>query len=222
MKSKIEETKKINKSKINDKTTRPKEKSKQRILNAAARLFAEKGYDATGIREICFDANANICMVSYFWGGKKALYDGIISDLAEREISFVKKNLTIVNDFNSYKKSEKIDLLFEVLDKIVDFLYGGWISNEMFRFLIQEQQNKRIKTKSPLFSYLKDVIATIFNKKSSDKEVIFKTLFIISQIISPKIFPTYSLNCMKQKSFKSDDIDIIRNNVKMFANSLVK
>ncbi len=48
-----------------------KDKSKQRILDSATKLFAQKGYDGVGIREICKEVNANICMISYFWGGKK-------------------------------------------------------------------------------------------------------------------------------------------------------
>ena len=43
-----------------------KEKSKQRILDSATKLFVKKGYDGVGIREICKAANANICMISYF------------------------------------------------------------------------------------------------------------------------------------------------------------
>ena len=62
-----------------------KEKSKQRILNSATKLFAQKGYDGVGIREICKDANANICMVSYFWGGKEELYKGIVDNLIEKQ-----------------------------------------------------------------------------------------------------------------------------------------
>lgn len=32
-----------------------KDKSKQRILDSATKLFAQKGYDGVGIREICKD-----------------------------------------------------------------------------------------------------------------------------------------------------------------------
>ena len=58
--------------------------SKDRILSAAVKLFAEKGYEGTSIREICKEAKSNICMISYYWGGKKELYQGIIEDLIYR------------------------------------------------------------------------------------------------------------------------------------------
>ena len=39
--------------------------SKERILKAAVKLFAEKGYEGTSIREICKTAKSNICMILY-------------------------------------------------------------------------------------------------------------------------------------------------------------
>lgn len=62
------------------------ENSKEKILAAATKLFAQKGFDGVSIREICKEADVNICMISYYWGGKKELYHGIIEDLLERRL----------------------------------------------------------------------------------------------------------------------------------------
>ena len=61
--------------------------TKERILASATKLFAQKGFDGVGIREICKDAGANICMISYFWGGKEGLYQGILDDLIQKHFS---------------------------------------------------------------------------------------------------------------------------------------
>ena len=66
------------------------ENSKEKILKAAIKLFAEKGFDGTSIREICKEAEVNICLISYYWGGKKELYQGIIEDLIEKQTVFAK------------------------------------------------------------------------------------------------------------------------------------
>ena len=62
--------------------------SKARILEAATSLFAQKGFDGTSIREICKKANVNLCMISYYWGGKQELYNGIIENLLEKQIEY--------------------------------------------------------------------------------------------------------------------------------------
>ncbi len=198
-----------------------KEKSKQRIMQAAADLFAQKGFDSTGIREICHQADANICMVSYFWGGKKALYDGIINELTDRETLYVKKNLNTEQDLKKLSKTEKIELLYSGLEKIADFLYGGWISENMYKFLLQEQQNRRIEFNSPIFDYVRKLLASIYDKKVSDKEITLKTIFILSQINSPAILPVYSLDILNRKTFQQSDINIIKNNVKLYVNALL-
>lgn len=48
--------------------------TRQRLLNAAGKVFAEKGFTATTIREICNAAEANIASVNYYFGDKERLY----------------------------------------------------------------------------------------------------------------------------------------------------
>lgn len=48
--------------------------TRTRLIEAAIFCFAEKGYDATGIREIARLANANSALVQYHFGGKEGLY----------------------------------------------------------------------------------------------------------------------------------------------------
>ncbi len=47
---------------------------KTRLIESAVRLFAEKGFDAVGIREIAQLAEVNSAAVSYHFGGKEGLY----------------------------------------------------------------------------------------------------------------------------------------------------
>lgn len=199
-----------------------KEKSKQRILNSATKLFAQKGYDGVGIREICKDANANICMVSYFWGGKEELYKGIVDSLIEKQTEYAKTFINIDIAPSTLSKQEQINLMYKIFDKVIEFLYGGLISDDLFRFILQEQQKRNLELNSPVFLYFRRLIASIFNKDINDKDIIFKTVFILSQINSPKVLPAFSLDLLNQKSFTQEDIEIIRNNAKLYLDVLLK
>jgi TetR/AcrR family transcriptional regulator, regulator of cefoperazone and chloramphenicol sensitivity len=46
----------------------------ERILEAAQKLFAEKGLDATSVRDITAAADCNVAAVNYHFGGKENLY----------------------------------------------------------------------------------------------------------------------------------------------------
>lgn len=53
--------------------------TRARILNAAGPIFAEKGYEAATVREICHEAGVNVASVNYYFGGKERLYIEAVS-----------------------------------------------------------------------------------------------------------------------------------------------
>lgn len=57
---------------------------KQKIIDAAGDVFGRKGYKAATIREICRAADVNVASINYHFGGKKALYRTVVTDLVAR------------------------------------------------------------------------------------------------------------------------------------------
>ena len=192
------------------------ENSKNRILESATTLFAQKGFDGTSIREICKKANVNLCMISYYWGGKRELYEGIIENLIEQQTEYARTFMDLDKSPSEYSKSECIELLITILERAVDFLYSNKISNDLIMFLLKEQQNPERKINSPAFSYVRELLARIFDKDARDKEIIYKTVFIFSQLNSPRILPVFCLRELGQSEFREDDIEIIKNNIRFY------
>ncbi|MCD0449588.1 TetR/AcrR family transcriptional regulator [Actinocorallia sp. API 0066] len=56
-----------------------------RILDAATRLFAERGFDGASTRRIADAADLNIATVNYHVGGKRDLYFAVMTRAAEAE-----------------------------------------------------------------------------------------------------------------------------------------
>jgi AcrR family transcriptional regulator len=50
------------------------QETRERILDAAQKMFAEKGLDATSVRDITTAADCNVAAVNYHFGGKENLY----------------------------------------------------------------------------------------------------------------------------------------------------
>ena len=53
--------------------------TRQRILTAAERLFALRGFHATSLRAITQEAGANLAAVNYHFGSKEALLDEVLA-----------------------------------------------------------------------------------------------------------------------------------------------
>ncbi len=54
--------------------------ARNRLLDAALALFAEKGYAKTSTREIALAAQINIASISYYFGDKEGLYKAVFTD----------------------------------------------------------------------------------------------------------------------------------------------
>jgi AcrR family transcriptional regulator len=57
--------------------------TRQRLIQAATRLFADAGYRGASVRDICNLAGANPGAVSYHFGGKRQLYRSVLRQAAE-------------------------------------------------------------------------------------------------------------------------------------------
>ena len=57
--------------------------AKERLLDAAERLFAQRGYHGVSIRDITEAAGADVALVNYHFGGKRALLTRVFERRAE-------------------------------------------------------------------------------------------------------------------------------------------
>lgn len=58
--------------------TRPSEVTRDRIMRAAERLFAERGYEGTSVRAIVAKARVNQAAINYHFDGKDGLYREVL------------------------------------------------------------------------------------------------------------------------------------------------
>ena len=63
----------------------PDVNTKDALLAAAIEVFADKGFDAATVRDICGRAKANVAAVNYHFGGKDALYVAVLEEIFPKD-----------------------------------------------------------------------------------------------------------------------------------------
>ena len=109
--------------------------TKTRLFVAGVRLFAEKGFKAVTVREICREAGAaNINAINYHFGGKAELYREILDQMfSETNRRFDKEGIGALPDSSPEERFR--DFIF----KYCRMLFGGGeIPTAMGRIFINE------------------------------------------------------------------------------------
>ncbi|MGO3151033.1 MAG: TetR/AcrR family transcriptional regulator [Galactobacter sp.] len=75
------------------------ESTRQAILDAAIKLFAEHGYAASSLRAITSEAGVDVAMVKHFFGGKQGLFDEAILRHADRMESALELDTVPTDEF---------------------------------------------------------------------------------------------------------------------------
>ena len=89
--------------------------SKKCILGVAAKLFAKLGLDKTSTREIAKESNANISLISYYFGGKEGLYKEVMRNFAVELKDYVQTQI-----FNPEKQNITKDEFLREMSLIIE------------------------------------------------------------------------------------------------------
>lgn len=187
--------------------------TEQKIIEVATELFANNGFDGTSTREICKQAGVNISLISYYFGGKKELYEKVVANITGNIINYMKSNLGFdanPESFDHIKKEEKINLLYKALSFIIDYFYSDKISDAAIMILFREQMTSGVPINAEGYKIFKRLLASILGKDENDKEVIFRTLTIVGQIHSARIIKQFSLKMMNQSGYSKEDIQMLK------------
>lgn len=184
------------------------------ILWAATEVFAKDGFEGASVREICKLAKINISMISYYFGGKKGLYEKVVAKIAENVINYMRNALSIKEmpeNFNHFSKQERISFLNKALENLLDYFYSDKISDSEIMIFFREQITAGIPLNVSGYNMFRKLLASILDKDEHDKEVIFRCITIIGQIHSARIFKQFSLKNMNQKQYNQEDNLLFKN-----------
>jgi AcrR family transcriptional regulator len=86
------------------------------ILSTAMKLFGQKGFEGTSVREIASGADVNPAMISYYFGSKEKLFEKLV----EHKASFLKG---VFAELVNNRSISQIEKLFIIIDSYIDRMF---------------------------------------------------------------------------------------------------
>jgi TetR/AcrR family transcriptional regulator, regulator of cefoperazone and chloramphenicol sensitivity len=167
---------------MNDKKTISK--TRNAIMEAAGKIFAEEGYSRATVREICRQAGANVAAINYHFGDKKGLYLAVLKHYQGISFQTYPPNLGIDKSQSPEKKLRAFirSFLLRIMDEGKPAWFGKLLAREFtqptwaFDILIED-------TMRPSFQILMGIVAAILGKGAKERKVLLCSMCIVGQCL---------------------------------------
>jgi AcrR family transcriptional regulator len=147
--------------------------TRARLLNAAAPLFAEHGFERVTVRDICLKAHANVAAVNYHFGGKDGLYTAVM----ESAIDVMSSTTELAREAGKHQSPE--DKLRTYITVFVQRVTGSgrdtWIHQLLMRELADPTPALDLvveRVLKPRMDYLCAMIAELTGREPEDPVVV--------------------------------------------------
>ncbi|MFN0205598.1 MAG: CerR family C-terminal domain-containing protein [Planctomycetota bacterium] len=109
------------------------DETRARLLSAAGEVFAERGYRAATIRDICNKARANVAAVNYHFRDKEGLYASVLHDSYKAALEQYPPLLNTAKNAPAREQLEAfiLSLLFRILDEGRPAWHGKLMMREL-------------------------------------------------------------------------------------------
>ncbi|MBI5503285.1 MAG: TetR/AcrR family transcriptional regulator [Deltaproteobacteria bacterium] len=97
-------------------------KARARVIDAATRLFAERGYAGTTTRALAAEAGVNVATVHYHAGSKFELFTAVLEALYQEEAAILGERLAPLEEGPIDDTAKVIDVLVGAASAIIDLM----------------------------------------------------------------------------------------------------
>ena len=195
------------------------------ILKIAEKLFADKGYDGTSVRDIADEAGVNLAMISYYFGSKLKLMEALfeqrslyvrmrVQDLLQEETESLDKINTLVDEYMDKMVEKQQFVKIMLCEQVVN-------KNPVIIRLINEV---RLKNAEAINKLIKDGQKRGDFKKNVDVILLMSTLIgTVSQVmISLDHYKNFNkLQSLSKEQFQQQVFKKLRIHIKRIFKSIL-
>lgn len=186
--------------------------TKNRILEAASRVFCEKGFKSTTVRDICAEADANVAAINYHFGDKRKLYYKVLQLWMDQSM----KHYTMLNEsVQSLPPEERLRLYVRnELLPLCTYDDPERLKKRQIRLLLEEyvsedcdpdlfKCHEQIEEKI-LFPLIKELIEPVNDPKILEQAYMAASGVIVHHFLMIIHYPEGEINSEEQLEFMID------------------
>jgi AcrR family transcriptional regulator len=191
---------------------------KASIIQAAGRLFVDRGYHSTTIRDICAEAGVNLAAVNYHFGDKKSLYVAVINHYKDNAFKKFPLDHGIREGDSPPSKitSFVYAMVLRMFDKDSELPFGKLLVRELIE-PTGELDHLIRDIFRPSFLKLSSLVREILGETATDQTVFLCSMSIVGQCLHFRHSPRLISRLNKKKRFSSKDIQSLADHISRFS-----
>jgi TetR/AcrR family transcriptional regulator, regulator of cefoperazone and chloramphenicol sensitivity len=158
--------------------------TESRLLEAAGEIFAEVGYRAATVRQICEKAGANIAAVNYHFGDKEGLYMAVLRSVPDAHAEKFPADRGLPPGASAEQKLAAY--IESLLNRVFDEGRPGWHTKIMAREMIEPTRALDTLVADvalPVHQELASIVRELLGSRATEDAVRLCTLSILSQCV---------------------------------------
>lgn len=193
------------------------DKTRDRILEAAGMMFAERGFEATTIRDICQAAGANVAAVNYYFGDKERLYIAAVVRAHRWRL-----DQAALPDWDANTPPRE-----KLADFIVTFfrrMFGGPDDTWRTRLVMREIVNPSAACAEiaesnirPQFEILQAILRELLPADTSDEALHLEAFSIVGQCLFYHMANPIIRNLIEEREYATYDVERLAAHVTEFS-----
>jgi len=191
--------------------------TRERLLEAAGEVFAQRGFREATIREICEKAKANVAAVNYHFGDKDALYAAVLRSCAVPPFEQAPASALPAERLRGFVRA--------VLGRFFDTGRPAWLGRLIAQEMIEPTKalDQLIDAQiRPNSERLRSIVRELIGRDIDDQELWRCTFSVAAQWV----FYFHNRQIVKRlnpgQQFGAEDIEILADHIVKFAVTALK
>ena len=200
------------------------EDTRQRLIEAALKIFGESSFEGASTRMLADAAGANLAAIPYHFGSKEGLYRAAAEFVVEncgKEMLPTLDRINLAIHAKKLSRSDATELLHQLLERFSSIVIGSEFADRFAGFVLREQLQPGAAFEilyeglmSKTMDACRKLLAIILARPADDKRTLVRAQTLLGQVL---VFRTSRACVFRQlgwKEFSKDHLELIQSIVR--------